>query len=65
MPGAFPSSHRVTEELLRRGERVRTLLRADAPGDPLRPLVDVAPLAFDPSTLRGASRACRDSALRV
>lgn len=53
--GAFSFTGRaIAEELLRRGESVRTLSRADAPGDPLRASIDVAPLAFDPPTLRAS-----------
>jgi NADH dehydrogenase len=53
--GAFSFTGRaIAEELLRRGETVRTLSRADAPDDPLRRLIDVAPLVFDPSTLRAS-----------
>ena len=53
--GAFSFTGRaIAEELLRRGESVRTLSRADAPGDPLRARIDVAPLAFDPSTLKAS-----------
>jgi NADH dehydrogenase len=51
--GAFSFTGRaIAEELLRRGETVRTLSRADAPEDPLRRLVEVAPLAFDRASLR-------------
>jgi uncharacterized protein YbjT (DUF2867 family) len=50
--GAFSFTGRaIAEELLRRGESVRTLSRADAQDDPLRSRIDVAPLAFDPPTL--------------
>lgn len=50
--GAFSYTGRaIAEELLARGERVRTLSRSDAPGDPLRDRVERAPLRFD-GTLR-------------
>jgi NADH dehydrogenase len=53
--GAFSFTGRaIAEELLRRGESVRTLSRADAPDDPLRGRVDVAPLDFEPTTLRSS-----------
>jgi len=53
--GAFSFTGRaIAEELLRRGESVRTLSRADAPDDPLRRLIDVAPLTFEPTTLRSS-----------
>jgi uncharacterized protein YbjT (DUF2867 family) len=53
--GAFSFTGRaIAEELLRRGESVRTLSRSDPHDDPLRALVDVAPLVFDPSTLRAS-----------
>jgi uncharacterized protein YbjT (DUF2867 family) len=46
--GVFSYTGRaIAEELLARGERVRTLSRADAPDDPLRDRVDFAPLRFD------------------
>lgn len=51
--GAFSFTGRaIAEELLLRGETVRTLSRADAPEDPLRRLIEVAPLVFDPASLR-------------
>jgi NADH dehydrogenase len=57
--GVFSYTGRaIATELLTRGERVRSLSRRDAPGDPLRPRVEVAPLCFDDSladALRGAS----------
>jgi NADH dehydrogenase len=48
----------IAEELLSRGETVRSLSRRDDPTDPLRGRIDVAPLRFDDSlaeSLRGAS----------
>ncbi len=48
----------IAEELLSRGEAVRSLSRRDDPTDPLRDRIDVAPLRFDDSlveSLRGAS----------
>jgi NADH dehydrogenase len=55
--GVFSYTGRaIAEELLARGEEVRTLSRSDAPGDPLREQVEVAPLRFDESlgeSLRG------------
>jgi NADH dehydrogenase len=46
--GVFSYTGRaIAEELIARGERVRTLSRADAPGDPLRNDVELAPLRFD------------------
>jgi NADH dehydrogenase len=46
--GVFSYTGRaIAEELLERGEPVRTLSRADAPGDPLRDRVNFAPLRFD------------------
>src|SRR5207253_1753339 len=57
--GVFSYTGRaIARELLARGERVRSLSRRDAPGDPLRPSVEVAPLRFDDSlgdSLRGAT----------
>jgi len=48
--GVFSYTGRaIAEELLARGDEVRTLSRADAPGDPLRDKVEVAPLRFDES----------------
>jgi NADH dehydrogenase len=48
--GAFSYTGRaIATELLARGERVRTLSRRDAPEDPLRSRVEVAPLRFDES----------------
>jgi uncharacterized protein YbjT (DUF2867 family) len=53
--GAFSFTGRaIAEELLRCGESVRTLSRADAPDDPLRRLIDVAPLDFEPTILRSS-----------
>jgi uncharacterized protein YbjT (DUF2867 family) len=50
--GAFSFTGRaIAEELLRRGEKVLTLSRTDARDDPLRGLVDVAPLVFDKPAL--------------
>jgi uncharacterized protein YbjT (DUF2867 family) len=55
--GVFSYTGRaIAEELLSRGEPVRTLSRTDAPGDPLRDKVEVAPLRFDATleeSLRG------------
>jgi NADH dehydrogenase len=55
--GVFSYTGRaIAEDLLARGEEVRTLSRSDAPGDPLRGQVEVAPLRFDESlaeSLRG------------
>jgi NADH dehydrogenase len=55
--GVFSYTGRaIAEELLAQGEQVRTLSRADAPGDPLRDEVELAPLRFDESlgeSLRG------------
>jgi NADH dehydrogenase len=46
--GAFSYTGRaIAEALLARGEPVRTLSRRDAPGDPLRTRIEVAPLRFD------------------
>jgi uncharacterized protein YbjT (DUF2867 family) len=48
----------IAEELLSRGEAVRSLSRRDDPTDPLRARIDVAPLRFDDSlveSLHGAS----------
>lgn len=51
--GAFSFTGReITLELLRRGDSVRTLSRADVRDDPLRSLIDVVPLVFDPPMLR-------------
>ena len=53
--GAFSFTGRaIAEELIRRGEIVRSLSRADASGDPLRQRVDFAPLVFDAATLRSS-----------
>ena len=53
--GVFSYTGRaIAEELLARGERVRSLSRRDAPEDPLRPLVSVAPLRFEPDALEDA-----------
>jgi uncharacterized protein YbjT (DUF2867 family) len=55
--GVFSYTGRaIAEELLSRGEPVRTLSRTDAPGDPLRDKVEVAPLRFD-ATLEESLRA--------
>jgi uncharacterized protein YbjT (DUF2867 family) len=55
--GVFSYTGRaIAVELLARGERVRSLSRRDAPGDPLRPQVDVAPLRFDAAALEDALR---------
>jgi len=52
--GVFSYTGRaIAEELLARGEAVRSLSRRDAPGDPLRARVDVAPL-FAEESLAGA-----------
>ena len=46
--GVFSYTGRaIAEELLARGERVRSLSRRDAPDDPLRASVEVAPLRFE------------------
>src|SRR5207245_6566171 len=45
----------IAEELLGRGERVRTLSRADAPGDPLQGKVELASLRFDESLAESLS----------
>jgi uncharacterized protein YbjT (DUF2867 family) len=48
----------IAEEVLSRGDAVRSLSRHDDPRDPLRGRIDVAPLRFDDSlveSLRGAS----------
>jgi uncharacterized protein YbjT (DUF2867 family) len=46
--GVFSYTGRaIAQELLARGERVRTLSRTDAPDDPLREQVELAPLRFD------------------
>ncbi len=45
----------IAEELLARGEQVRSLSRRDVPGDPLRPRIEVSPLEFDEPDLRGAT----------
>jgi uncharacterized protein YbjT (DUF2867 family) len=48
--GAFSYTGRaIAEELLGRGERVRTLSRAKAFADPLWPQIEYAPLRFDDS----------------
>ena len=56
--GAFSYTGRyITEILLARGRRVRTLTRREDPGHPLHGQVEVAPLAFDErltESLRGA-----------
>jgi uncharacterized protein YbjT (DUF2867 family) len=53
--GAFSFTGRaIASELLRCGESVRTLSRADAPNDPLRRRIDVAPLSFEPASLRSS-----------
>jgi NADH dehydrogenase len=53
--GVFSYTGRaIAEELLARGEAVRSLSRRDAPDDPLRARVEVAPLAFDGASLAGA-----------
>jgi uncharacterized protein YbjT (DUF2867 family) len=39
----------IAEELLARGEQVRSLSRRDEPGDPLRARIDLRPLVFDES----------------
>ena len=58
--GVFSYTGRaIAEELLARGERVRSLSRRDAPGDPLRARVDVAPLRFEPAALEDALRGAR------
>jgi uncharacterized protein YbjT (DUF2867 family) len=55
--GVFSYTGRaIAEELLARGEPVRTLSRSDAPEDPLRARVELAPLRFDATlaeSLRG------------
>ena len=45
----------IAEELLERGERVRSLSRRDVPGDPLREHIEVAPLQFDNPDLGGVT----------
>jgi NADH dehydrogenase len=45
----------IAEELLARGEDVRSLSRRDVPGDPLRERIEVAPLDLDDPDLRGAT----------
>jgi NADH dehydrogenase len=51
--GVFSFTGRaIAQELLARGEPVRTLSRTDAPDDPLRDEVEVAPLRFDETLLR-------------
>jgi len=54
--GAFSYTGRaIAEALLRRGRTVRTLTRRGAPGDPLAPRIEQAPLQFtDRAALRGA-----------
>jgi uncharacterized protein YbjT (DUF2867 family) len=53
--GAFSFTGRaIAEELRLHGTTVRSLSRADAPSDPLRRYVEVAPLAFDSQTLRSS-----------
>ena len=55
--GVFSYTGRaIAAELLARGERVRSLSRRDAPDDPLRPQVEVAPLRFDAAALENALR---------
>ena len=55
--GVFSYTGRaIAEELLARGEAVRSLSRRDAPHDPLRARVDVAPLRFEPASLDDALR---------
>jgi NADH dehydrogenase len=57
--GVFSYTGRaIAEELLARGEQVRSLSREDAPADQLRERVEVAPLRFDESlvnSLNGVS----------
>jgi NADH dehydrogenase len=54
--GVFSYTGRaIAEELLARGERVRSLSRRDAPDDPLRSKVEVAPLRFDGMGLDGVT----------
>jgi NADH dehydrogenase len=54
--GVFSYTGRaIAEELLARGERVRSLSRRDAPDDPLRAKVEVAPLRFDGPGLDGVT----------
>jgi len=45
----------IAEELLDRGEHVRSLSRRDVPGDPLRERIELAPLQFDNPDLSGAA----------
>jgi NADH dehydrogenase len=55
--GVFSYTGRaIAEELLARGEEVRSLSRRDPAGDPLRARVDVAPLVFEPQALETALR---------
>jgi len=50
--GVFSYTGRaIAEELLARGEAVRSLSRRDAPDDPLRARVEVVPLTFDDAPL--------------
>ncbi|MFL5961895.1 MAG: SDR family oxidoreductase [Gaiellaceae bacterium] len=54
--GVFSYTGRaIAEELLARGERVRSLSRSDSPQDPLRAAVEVAPLRFDGSLVESLS----------
>jgi uncharacterized protein YbjT (DUF2867 family) len=54
--GAFSFIGRaIAEELLARGERVRSLSRRDAPDDPLRKKIEFAALRFDEPDLEGAT----------
>jgi NADH dehydrogenase len=56
--GVFSYTGRaIAEELLTRGEAVRTLSRADAPDDPLRVKVELAPLRFDETLVESLSGA--------
>lgn len=45
----------IAEELLARGENVRSLSRRDAPDDPLRRQIELAPLQFEDPDLRGVT----------
>lgn len=54
--GVFSYTGRaIAEELLARGERVRSLSRRDEPDDPLRSRVEVATLRFDGQGLGGVT----------
>lgn len=54
--GVFSYTGRaIAEQLLARGEPVRSLSRRDAPNDPLRAKVEVAPLRFDGQGLEGVT----------